>query len=79
MFYFFKIYFIYLFLLFLSESLRFFDGVVEFLYHLIVAFIWRQIESIETSMRSGQPGVFAYFLDAEALRTVAPWKKNILN
>lgn len=56
--------------LLLSERVSFFDGVSEFLDQLIVAFVRRQIETIETGVRSGQPRVFTHFFDTESLGPV---------
>ena len=59
--------------LFLSESLRLFDGEAELLDQLFVAFVRRQVESVEAGVTSRKPSVLSYFLDAETLRSVAPW------
>jgi hypothetical protein len=58
----------------LAEAFGFFDGEQELLFELIVAFVWRQVESIEACVRSRQPRFFADFLDAKLLRTGASFK-----
>ena len=58
------------------ETLRLFDGKVQLLNKLLVAFIRRQVEPVEACVTARQPGVLADLLDAESLRPVAPWWPN---
>ncbi len=60
--------------LFLSESFRFFDGIVQFLHHLFVRLIRWKVQSIEAGVTAWQPGLLADLLNAEPLGTIASCK-----
>ena len=60
--------------LLLAEARRFLDGVVHLFNELLVAAVRRKVESVKACMTARQPRVFADFLNAEMLRTIAPWQ-----
>lgn len=62
--------------LLLSKAFSFFDGIGQLFNKLLVALVRRKIKSVETSVTSWQPRIFANLLDAEVLRTIAPYKNQ---
>ena len=62
--------------LLLAESFRFFYGERHLLDQLFVTFVRWQVQTVETSVRTRQPRLFAHFLDTEALRSVAPYESK---
>ena len=58
--------------LLLSKSLRLLHCEEKFLFQLFVALVWRQIESVETRVRPGQPILFHCLLNTELLQSIRP-------
>lgn len=63
----------------LTKTFCLLDRIVQFLYHLIITLVWREIQPIETRVRPWQPCVFANLLNAKPLWTIAPCKKCQFN
>ena len=63
--------------LLLPKALSLLNGEGEFLHELLVAFVGRQIQSVETRVRPRQPTVLADLLDTKSLRAVASCNKEI--
>jgi len=57
-------------LLLLAEALCLLDRVGELLGELLVALVWRQVQTVEAGVRARKPRVLANLLNTEALRPI---------
>lgn len=65
--------------LLLTETFCFFNSEVKFLHHLLVAFVWRQVQSVEAGVRTRQPRVFAHLYTQASLYAIVNDSKQDSN
>ena len=58
--------------LFLAEALSLFNCKVELFGELFIAFVGREVESVEAGVTAGKPSLFTHFLNAETLGAITP-------